>query len=237
MPNGCPPLWQCLRGLEHGIERPGVRLRRAAGRIHRLHIDAGELLHQVDARARALDLAADGRRHREPLAVEPREIFDRRVDLAVLLGQLGHDVVDRLETAGVRLRLPGREREDVVAGTRLRLGGDGEQVLVALRGDVVDRDFDLILLRPTPRTSPWWCCWRPEPSGPRSRSTVCPRHARRERRARRPRAVVASAVFSSRVRREIRDCSIGTSLVPDSPAAVRLSFRCCETLHHLPLSA
>ena len=49
---------------------------------------------------------------------------------AVLLDQLGHDVVDRLEILGVRLRLPGREGEDVVPGFRLRLGGDGEQVLV-----------------------------------------------------------------------------------------------------------
>ena len=112
------------------------------------HVDAGVLLHQIDARARALDLAADGGRHRDPAAVRACEIFDRRIDLAVELDQLGHDVVDRLEMVGVRLRLPGREGEDVVPGSRLRFGGDGQQVLVALRGDVVDRDLDLVLLAP-----------------------------------------------------------------------------------------
>ena len=87
-------------------------------------------------------------RHRDPAAVRACEILDRRIDRAVLLDQLGHDVVDRLEALGVRRRLPGREGEDVVAGSRLRFGGDGQQVLVALRGDVVDRDLDLLLLGP-----------------------------------------------------------------------------------------
>ena len=41
-----------------------------------------------------------------------------------------------------------REGQDVVAGLRLRLGGDGQQVLVALRGDVVDLDVDLVLVGP-----------------------------------------------------------------------------------------
>ena len=76
------------------------------------------------------------------------EILDRGVDLAVLLDEIAHDVVDRLELLGVALRLPGREGQDVVAGLRLRFGGDGQQVLVALRGDVVDLDLDLLLLAP-----------------------------------------------------------------------------------------
>ena len=103
---------------------------------------------QVDARARPLDLAADAGRHGEPVAVGAGEVLDRRVDGAVLLDELGHDVVDRLEAAGVVGGLPGREGEDVVARSRLRLGRDGQQVLVALRGDVVDRDLDLVLRAP-----------------------------------------------------------------------------------------
>ena len=35
-----------------------------------------------------------------------------------------------------------------MAGTRLRFGRDGEKVLVTLRGNVVDRDLDLLLGRP-----------------------------------------------------------------------------------------
>ena len=43
------------------------------------------------------------------------------------------------------MRPPGRHRQDIVAGLRLRLGGDRHQVLVALAGDVVDRNLDLLL--------------------------------------------------------------------------------------------
>src|SRR6266508_988238 len=45
-------------------------------------------------------------------------------------------------------RLPTRELEDVMTRSRLRLGRNGQQVLVALRGDVVDRDLDLVLRPP-----------------------------------------------------------------------------------------
>src|SRR5262249_58156193 len=37
---------------------------------------------------------------------------------------------------------------NVMTRSRLRLGGDGQQVLVALPGDVIDRDLDLLLGRP-----------------------------------------------------------------------------------------
>src|SRR5215475_7044878 len=40
------------------------------------------------------------------------------------------------------------KREDVVARSRLPLGGDGDQQLVALRGNVVDLDLDLFFFRP-----------------------------------------------------------------------------------------
>ena len=137
-----------LRGLEEGLIRPAIRFRRGAGRIERRHVDAGMLLHQVDARARALDLRADGRRHGEPVAVGLAEIGHGVVHGAVLLDQRLHDVVQRHEALCISLRPPGREREDVVTGARLRFRRDGHQVLVALRRNVVDRDFDLFLLGP-----------------------------------------------------------------------------------------
>ena len=58
---------------------------------------------------------------------------------------------------------------------RLRFGGDGHQVLVALRGDVVDLDFDLLLRGPFLDSALVAPCWRPAPSGPRSRSRACRR--------------------------------------------------------------
>ncbi len=137
-----------LGRLEEGVERPGVRLGRSACGIHRLHVDAGQVLHEVDARARPLDLAADGRRHAQPLAIDFAEIFDGAVHGAVLLDQRLHDVVHRHELVGVARRQPGREGEDVVARLGLRLGGSGQQQLVALRGDEVDVDLDLLLGRP-----------------------------------------------------------------------------------------
>src|SRR6266851_751485 len=53
-------------------------------------------LHEIDARARPLELAADGRRKGEPLAVDLAEILDRRVDLAVVLDELLDRDVDLL---------------------------------------------------------------------------------------------------------------------------------------------
>jgi len=44
---------------------------------------SGQILQVVDARAPALDLAADGGGHGEPFAVDLAEILDRRVDGAV----------------------------------------------------------------------------------------------------------------------------------------------------------
>ena len=43
---------------------------------------------------------------------------------------------------------PAGERQDVVARLGLRFGGPGQQELVALGGDEVDRNVDLLLLRP-----------------------------------------------------------------------------------------
>ena len=114
-----------------------------------------------------------------------------------------HDVVDRLEVAGMLLRPPGRQREDVVAGLGLRLGGDGQQVLVALRGDVVDLDLDLLLGGPFLARA-WWPCWRRAPSGPRSRSRACRRRWRCARTARR-----SSSPMRSRRRHEAAAAHLG----------------------------
>ena len=55
------------------------------------------------------------------------EILHRGVDLAVLLDQLAHDVVDRLELLAWLCGGQVGMRQDVVARLGLRLGGDGEQ--------------------------------------------------------------------------------------------------------------
>ena len=148
MPKGKPALWQASAALSEGVERPRIGLGRCAGRIHRLNVDAGMLLHEIDARAGSLDLAADGRRHGEPLAIDLAEILDGTVHGTVLLDQRLDDVVHRHELVGVARRQPGREGQHVVAGLGLRFGGGREQELVALRRDVVDRDFDLLLVGP-----------------------------------------------------------------------------------------
>src|SRR6185437_4185614 len=71
--------------LQESVRGPIVCLRLTTSRIHRLYVDIGVFFHQVDARARPLDLAADGSGNREPLATGLAEIFDRTVGLAILL--------------------------------------------------------------------------------------------------------------------------------------------------------
>ena len=137
-----------LGRLEKRLERPVLGLRRRAGRIRGLHIDAGMLFHQVDARARPLDLAADRGRHRDPTALGLAEIFDRGIDRAILLDQRLHDVVYGFQVQRLVLWPPGRHGENVVAGFCLRFGGNSQQVLESLRRDVVDLHLDLLLGRP-----------------------------------------------------------------------------------------
>ena len=213
MPNGSPALWQASAAFSMASSVQPSAFGARAGRIHRQHVDAGVLLHQVDARARALDLAADGRRHGDPLAVGLAEVLDRRVDRAVLLDQLRHDVVDRLQVAGMVRRLPGRERQDVVARLRLRLGGDGQQVLVALRGDVVDLNLDLLLLAPTPRTSASEALLAPGTQWSQKPIDSLPAAFAVRTKGAATSAVVVSAVLSRNVRRVTCEC-IGTSHVP-----------------------
>ena len=57
-------------------------------------------------------------------------------------------VVERLEQALVDVNVPVAMRHDVVAGAGLRFGRGCQLVFLALRGDVVDVDIDLILLAP-----------------------------------------------------------------------------------------
>ena len=90
------------------------------------------LLEQVDPRTRRFRLAANRGRHRDPMALLLAEILDGCSDLAVFLGQVIDDIVDRFEIFGIAGRVPGREGEDVVPAVRLRFGSDRQQVFVTL---------------------------------------------------------------------------------------------------------
>ena len=76
------------------------------------------------------------------------DILDTFADLAILCDQRSHDVVDRLEIVGLRRRRPGEKGQHVVPGFGLRFGCLGQIELVGLRGDVVDRNVDLLLRGP-----------------------------------------------------------------------------------------
>ena len=116
-----------FRSFQERFHGPVVSSRRAADRIHLLHVDIGVFLHQVDTRAGTFDLAADARGNAEPLAVGLAEIIDRVVDRAVLLDDRGHDVVDGLEQFGIGVWQPSRHDQNIVAGFGLRFGGDGQE--------------------------------------------------------------------------------------------------------------
>ena len=76
------------------------------------------------------------------------EIFRDGAYRPIFLDQVVDDVVEWLEHPAVHRNLPSPMRHDVVAGACLRLGARSEQVLIALRRDVIDVDFDLVLLAP-----------------------------------------------------------------------------------------
>ena len=113
-----------------------------------LNIDAGMLLQQVDAGAGTLDLATDGGGNAQPFVPGLAEIFHGAVDGAVLLDQWFHDVVHGLKQFCLGMRPPCRHRKDIVTGFRLAFGGNGQLNLVALAGDVIDRNLDLLLFGP-----------------------------------------------------------------------------------------
>ena len=76
------------------------------------------------------------------------DILRAEQNLSVHLDQGIDQIVNRLEQAGIGARLPVADPEDVVAGSRLRLGRGGQSELVAARSDKVDRQIDLFLVRP-----------------------------------------------------------------------------------------
>ena len=104
-----------FRRLQERVQRPVVGFRRAARRIHRLHVDVSVFLHQVDARARPLDLTADAGGNAEPLAIGLAKVSDRVVYFAVLLDKGIHDVVHGLKQIGIGVWPPGVHRQNVMA--------------------------------------------------------------------------------------------------------------------------
>ena len=72
------------------------------------------------------------------------DLFDYRGDVAILRNQRFHDVVDRLQVAGLGGRRPSGKRHNIVTRLPLRLREDGEQE----RGDEIDLEVDLLFLRP-----------------------------------------------------------------------------------------
>jgi hypothetical protein len=138
----------CLGRLEERIDGPRVSLRWLTRRVHGLHIYVSILLHQVETRAWWLKLVADRCRHRKPMALRSTEVDRGVVHRAVLLDQLGHHIVDRLEAVCVVLWGPGRHVQDVVARFGLRLGGEGDQEFVAGVGETVDLHLDSFPGRP-----------------------------------------------------------------------------------------
>src|SRR5262249_12004374 len=86
----------CLRRLEKCVHRPTISLGWVAARVHGSNVDAGVLLHQVDPRARRLNLVANRRPHRKPVALRSAEIGRSVVHRAILLNQVGHQIVDWL---------------------------------------------------------------------------------------------------------------------------------------------
>ena len=145
-------LVQLLRALEIEIPRPEVGLLlvvlRLVVREHVAQVDAGMLLVEVEARLAGLHLAAHRGRNASPAALDLRQIFGDRADRAELLDHRVDDVVERLELVAMDTDVPVAVGHDVVAGAGLGFRGRSQLVLLTLRGDVVDMDFDLVLVAP-----------------------------------------------------------------------------------------
>ena len=76
------------------------------------------------------------------------EVSDRVVYFAVLLDKGIHDVVHGLKQIGIGVWPPGVHRQNVMARFGLSFRGCGQDELVALARDVIDRNLDLFLRSP-----------------------------------------------------------------------------------------
>src|SRR5207253_1733129 len=137
-----------LREEIPGPSRLQLNVRWCPRRVHLGHLEPDDLFHQIDPSAWRRQSAPERGWYCDPMTVLPPEIFSTCADGTVLPDQLRHDVVDRIEVLGLPRRIPGGEGQDVVAGLRLRLGRDGQQVLVAVGSDKVGLQLDLLLLCP-----------------------------------------------------------------------------------------
>ncbi len=185
-PTGKPALCSFCAASRYGIPGPliglGLVVFRFVGREHVLQIDAGVLLVEIEARLARLDLTADRGRNAAPGALDLGEILGDRTDRAVLFDELADHVVERLKHTLMDLNVPVAMRHDVVAGAGLRFGGGGQLVLLALRGDVIDMDFDFVLLAPFGADLVERLVGARAPSGPSNRGSIYRRRRRLERK-------------------------------------------------------
>src|SRR5271166_3973274 len=121
---------------------------RGFGRVHSSDVEAGILLHQVDARARRLRLGTDAGGHDYPMTAGLAEIFDSLANPAVLLDQRGYDVVHRLQLPGIVRGKPVPEGEHIVPRSGLRLCCLRDPQLFAGAGDKIQGKLDLFFVRP-----------------------------------------------------------------------------------------
>ena len=110
---------------------------------------------------------------RQAPLILPRYSSDR-TDRTVLLDEFAGDIVERLERFGVDADVPIAVGHDVVAGAGLRLGGRGQLVLLALRGDVVDLHLDAVLRAPFVAKRRQRVVGIRAPNGPRRRALNVP---------------------------------------------------------------
>src|SRR6516225_9418231 len=82
------------------------------------------------------------------MAIDLAEIRATRARFAELGYLLGNEIVDRLEIVGLTGPVPDREMQNVVAGSRLSLGLDGQNDFVTVGGDRVEGKLHLFLLGP-----------------------------------------------------------------------------------------
>ena len=206
-------------GLVHLLgrrqERSQVHLvtaavRLLAGRIHRLHVDAGMLLQQIEAAAAPTSTERAARHGTATQCALPlAEVFDRRPRFTLPL--LGN--ASRLMTSSTISReslycCGSQFVNSMMSWPDLAwfFGGQRQDQLVALAGDVVDLDVDLLLLGPFLDDARFAPRWRRAPSDPTGRWSGCrrrgpcahrvPRSCRQRQRWTPPRIGGASSVSS-----------------------------------------